>query len=151
EILLHRSPDPASDEVSVHLLRADTSQEGLRVRAAITVDHGANFNISSNLDTVVKKIGEHVTANLQDTVAAGKVQDGVHSLFDSAGKEVQSFVADANQRVNSLLQKVNDRGVELQAIIETQKSRVSLFDYTFHLSNGNVDKAWQAAIHGDFV
>lgn len=151
EMLLHRDPAGPGDQARVHLFRADKTNAGLRVSAAINVDHGANFDITSNLGTVVDQIAAHVTGRLQDAAAKSKVSDAVQKLFGPATDAVQNFAGDVNQSVNTLLQTVSGRGVELLATIETQKSRVSLFNYVFDLTNGNVDKAWQSAITGDFV
>lgn len=151
EMLMHREADGNGNQARVHLFRANKANLGVAFTAAINVDHGANFNITSNLGTVVDQIATHVTARIDDATVKSKVSDAVHQLLGQATDAVQTFVDDVNQRVNNLLQTVNNRGVELQAIIEAQKSRVSLFDYVFDLTNGNVDKAWQAALKGDFV
>jgi len=151
EMLVHRETDGSRDQARVHMFRANKTNLGVAFTAAINVDHGAKFNITSNLGTVVDQIAAHVTTRIDDAPTKSKVSDAVHQLLGQATDAVQSFVDDVNQRVNNLLRTVNDRGVELQAIIEAQKSRVSLFDYVFDLTNGNVDKAWQAAIKGDFV
>lgn len=151
EMLLHRDANGGTNQARVHLFRANKAGLGIAFTAAINVDHGANFNITSNLGTVVDQIAAHVTKRIPDVSAKPKVIDAVHQLFGKATDAAQGFVDDVNHRVNSLLQTVNNRGIELQAIIEAQKSRVSLFEYVFDLTNGNVDRAWQAAIKGDFV
>jgi hypothetical protein len=151
EMLLHRTTTATADTAEVHLFRADKSNFSLGFDAAINVDLGAHFNISTNLGTVVDQISQHVTEKLTDSTVKSTVDGLVHKVFDPATQAVQNFVDDANQKVNALLQDVNNRGIELKATLETQKSRVSLFNYTFDLKNNNADTAWKAAVKGDFV
>jgi len=143
EALLSKSGGSAK----LHLYRSADAKTSTTLSAGLTFD--------ANLST---KIGVN-TKTLEDSLmkaAGGAGSPGGNALSQilqkaDATAEIAKYVNEVNSKLASWLNRANGIQVNLQAAIESNKTRTILAGYEIDLTSPNATAAWNAAIAGDFV
>ena len=71
--------------------------------------------------------------------------------FGKAKGEMGKYATEAEDKVNQLLQKLNDRGIEMQILFENAENRTTLFAYSIDLQSSAFARGWNAAMNGDYL
>jgi hypothetical protein len=147
ECFLERSkPDAGAGSAMLHLSAGKSSSRSVGLSADGGIQSISAPQITANAASVSNLIIGKLGGN------SPAIQAAVQPVVATAQIEIQKYLADANNWLNSLTQKVQSHGsIALAAAFEGSSQFTSAFTWNFDLANANFAGAWQDAIGGDFV
>jgi hypothetical protein len=129
----------------LHLFKSSKSTTIGTFSAGLSFDANVSASISGHQDALASSLVKTAGGATSPTGMA------LQSALTAASGEVAKYDAEVNDKLTAWLNKGNGRQVNLQAAIESTKSRTILADYTFDITHPAFKQAWNAGVAGDFI
>ncbi len=153
-VVVGRTKTADVNGASLYLFRADKKNLTTAFNATLNLAADANFNLTSNVDSLLKKASDAIESRLPSPLQ-GIVAPSLATALQKADSKLDGFVADANKKVGALLSEIDAGGqgrkVALQVMQERQSLDTALFQYTFDLNADPTLAGLKAALDGDYV
>ena len=129
----------------MHLFRSSKQTTSLGAKAGLTFNGNTTASISASTD----RMRSSLVAAAGGTGLTGGA--AAAAMLAKADGEIQKYVTEVNDKLNSWLLRGNGLQTNLQASIEWSKTRVLLTAYAFQTDAPRMIDAWKAAIEGDMA
>ncbi len=150
----HKRPSEGINTATLFLFRMDQSKLTVQFSAGISLSAGASVKFDLELDKIINAAAKKITEGLPE----GDVRDGASKAFKEGLKkqenrrQLEKYVKEADERVNKLLKKLDNKKVELAVLHERLEKETSLFNYEFDFNQTPaLAEGYPLAVKGQFA